>query len=537
MKKHLIYSKLSLLAFFILLVACEQDNNLPKPKDTYVSFTSKIINKPQTRSNDKGWLSGDKIGVFAIKNKALLQSNTIIKNYSNISFTTLNGNGFFEADNEQIYYPKDNSFLDFIAYHPYNPNLTNYNYPIDITKQQDFLYSNNLKGVNQHSSTKTLHFKRMLPKVVFNIAEKNNNALNNLKVYINEVKTKASFSLSTGSFTVNNASVKNVALNVTGSSTNLKATSFLLPSKQNIINIRIEIGTNKVYSYTIPNALESGKIYTYDIKLDKVSLEVTPKKDYTEIPYYTAGGKAPNSYEARHEITNLSWLNSSYLSNYTKNKIRNYTVLYDIKNHIPYWIAYPMHPVYLKSGNRTDYWDYDPKVPKQYQPNILNNSYSTSTYNRGHMLASADRSATKSLNRTTFYATNMVPQNRKMNGGKWNDLEQKVRYWCKQQAYDTLYVVTGSILPPKGQIKYTTDKHGKKVAVPEYLYKALLRQEKSTKKYYSIAFKMKNENTGVPYQSSMISVSELEKATGFTFFSNIPNAEKVKEQKNMINWK
>ena len=130
----------------------------------------------------------------------------------------------------------------------------------------------------------------------------------------------------------------------------------------------------------------------------------------------------------------------------------------------------------------------------------------------------------------------MVPQDVKMNGGVWNNLEQDLRSWVENSRYDTLYVVTGSILAQQGQIEYTNDKSGKRVAVPKYLYKALLKQEKSNKKWHSIAFKMDNKNNANSYKNSIVSVAELEEETGFTFFPNLTDATEVKKQKSMTHW-
>ena len=153
------------------------------------------------------------------------------------------------------------------------------------------------------------------------------------------------------------------------------------------------------------------------------------------------------------------------------------------------------------------------------------------------MLASADRSATRDLNRTTFYVSNMAAQDVQMNSGVWNDLEQDLRNWVEDSRYDTLYVVTGVILPPKGQIEYTTDVDGKEVAIPEYMYKALLKQEKSNKKWHSIAFNMKNISSGTSYDKNIVSVAELEELTGFTFFPNLGAATEVKSQTSLSHWR
>ena len=64
----------------------------------------------------------------------------------------------------------------------------------------------------------------------------------------------------------------------------------------------------------------------------------------------------------------------------------------------------------------------------------------------------------------------------------------------------------------------------------------LLKQEKSTKKWHSIAFKMDNESNAKSYKNSIVSVAELEAETGFTFFPNLGDATEVKKQKSLTHW-
>ena len=133
----------------------------------------------------------------------------------------------------------------------------------------------------------------------------------------------------------------------------------------------------------------------------------------------------------------------------------------------------------------------------------------------------------------------MAAQETKMNNGVWNELEQKVRTWAEQSAYDTLYVVTGSILPnPPKAIQYTYDNSNKKTAIPEYMYKVLLRKHKSSGNYNSIGYKMENRNSGVKYYNSVVSVKQIEEETGFTFFPMLPPevADEVKQQTNTTYW-
>ncbi|MCI1647975.1 MAG: fimbrillin family protein [Bacteroides sp.] len=533
------------LLLYLLVVAlfgCSSKGTLhDTDEQTPVYFSSTVSDNSFTRVSGTNWSDGDQIGVFAIQHaKALLNTN-IYGDCDNAPFST-NSNGVFYSTGANIYYPQDDSALDFIAYYPYKSSITNYTYPIDLSKQEDVLYSNNLSGLTQSNSNATLAFKHILSKIIFSVKADNTDAsLNGLSATIEGGKTKATLSLANGELTIDETSNGTTAAVVTGSGNNEKEVEIIaLPSnKANELTAKFIIN-GQTYTYVVPDPLVAAKVYKYDITLQGVPPTVKKTSSYMEIPVYTSAETAPHSVSVLHMVGSTSWLNSNYT--YTNNNIRNYSILYDTEDRVPYWVAYPLYPIYLATGNRTDAWDYDPDIDKTLQPNLSSTWRQSGTnYNRGHLLASASRNATTSLNKTTFYYTNMCPQEGSMNSGTWADLENKERAWCQDAAYDTLYAVTGCILPEAPEtISTVNDVDGKPSVVPKYLYKALLRKNKASGNYTSIAFRMENANTGIPYYNAkyVISVSELEKETGFTFFPNLPDdiASTVKSNTDLTNW-
>ncbi len=202
--------------------------------------------------------------------------------------------------------------------------------------------------------------------------------------------------------------------------------------------------------------------------------------------------------------------------------MRNYTMLYDTQMRVAHWVAYPLTSGYLGATKRTDDWQYDPLVKMEYQPELFV-AY-RGGYSRGHQLPSADRTYSADENRTTFYFTNMTPQNYVLNSGIWADLEAKIRTWARHSSVDTLFVVTGAMLQTATDktIEYTRDSRGMSVAIPKYFYKALAQKRGST--YHTIAFKMKNTtpNQYDSFKNYSLSVSQLEVETGFTYFPTLP---------------
>ena len=217
---------------------------------------------------------------------------------------------------------------------------------------------------------------------------------------------------------------------------------------------------------------------------------------------------------------------------------RNYSILFDTKNHSPRYVAFPMYPGVTGSAKRTNQWDFDPDLSTSVQPD-LNKSY-FGHWSRGHMLASSSRTASRRLNATTFYFTNMIPQNQDQNGGQWNQLENKERAWAQQiSKYDTLYVVCGPVYS-KEPLQMTKDRAGKQIPVPDATYKVFLRQEKSTGNWHSIGFIMPNRSlSGTKYSAYAVPVSEVERQTGLQFFTHLPKdkAVGIKSQNDPSHWR
>lgn len=218
---------------------------------------------------------------------------------------------------------------------------------------------------------------------------------------------------------------------------------------------------------------------------------------------------------------------------------RNYSILFDKKNHSPRYVAFPMYPGVIGNSGRTDRWDYDPELSRSIQPN-LSKSYKTRGLTRGHMLSSGSRTASRPLNVTTFYYSNMVPQNQSQNSGQWQQLENKERAWAQQVSkYDTLYVVCGPVYS-KEPLQMTTDRDGKQIPVPDATYKVFLRQEKATGNWHSIGFIMPNSSlSGTKYDAYAVPVSEVERQTGLQFFTHLPKdkAVGIKSQNDPSHWR
>ena len=238
--------------------------------------------------------------------------------------------------------------------------------------------------------------------------------------------------------------------------------------------------------------------------LAHISTKRTVTAGFTELP-------------KMYDIENTIFI-THYLPEEDNRNIRNYSILYDTIQKVSYWVAYPLHEIYLGNSGRTDAWNYDPLVARHLQPRL---NRGITGFDRGHQLPSADRTYSRAGNATTFYFTNMTAQNASLNQGAWATLENRVRTWVA--LCDTLYVVTGAMLD--SEIEYAQDNDGQDMAIPKYYYKAIA--QKRGVNYYTIAYKFENISpVNKNIDAYQMTVTELEEKTGFVFFPTLPKEAK-----------
>ena len=297
-------------------------------------------------------------------------------------------------------------------------------------------------------------------------------------------------------------------------------------------------------------------------------------RSWAEQPYYQNGSSLIHK-------TYYTTLN-------TGRRVRNFSVCYDTSKICSRWVAYPAHNLYTSprdyqvggtTQGRTNAWAFDdavtqyayssnwstayeivstynsaldayntytnPIIPQSKQADIRFTSGIGGGYARGHMLPSADRYNTWNTNAQTCYSTNIMAQDYDFNSGSWGNLENEVR---TKICSDTLYVVVGTLF----ENNKTVSRNGRTISVPSHCFKLLLRTKKgNTGKHISdiksadelmcIGFIFENTSAAASAElkNSTISVAEIERRSGFSFFRNLdPSiADKVKAQNNFSEWK
>lgn len=527
-------SLLGIVLSLSILQSCQNDETniiQNEVNNKGITFSSIIDDAQNSRAYDTSWEANDVIGVFMLANsdKNVLDTN--------IPYATSKGDGYFVSQNSPIYYPEDNSAVDFIAYYPYSETIDYKNYPINLSNQTkqnaiDLMTAVNLTNRQLTSPQGNLQFKHLLAKLVLNLKSTSGSSLKGIKASISGLKVKGTANLSDGTITPSGEATT-FSLFINEKAT--QAEAILLPQDlSGKLKIKLELnGQSKEIETEIAGSIEQGNKYIYNVNVNYQGGEITtdPQAKYTrwtETPLITESQLAQSNIKYITHYTGETY-EDSRLKNIP---IRNYSLLYDTDLKIAYWVAYPLCNWYINgSGKRTDAWDYDPQVSKSLQAN-LSSSYPAKNYDRGHQLPSGDRLRSNAINAQTFYYTNMTPQtDKKLNQTIWADLEDAVRGWSS--GTDTLYVVTGAMPTTSTDrtIQYTTDRDGKKIAVPKYYFKVLAR--KVNGQYQTVGYKLNNVSyNDRDFNIGLVSVKELEEMTGFTFFPDQPEiTESIKSQK------
>ena len=200
------------------------------------------------------------------------------------------------------------------------------------------------------------------------------------------------------------------------------------------------------------------------------------------------------------------------------------------------WVAWKLHRGHLGSSDRTDAWQWDPRIPVGYRP--TQQDFGANGYDRGHLCPSADRTFSREMNAETFMYSNMTPQNPNLNQQIWASLETRERGWVSN-GFDTLYICAGGTILKTADISgYTTPS---RMPVPKYNFKVILRKKAANGEYDAIGFWFENRSYSPRTQvgvTEVRTVRQIEELTGIDFFYNLPQAiqDEVENQFRPQDW-
>lgn len=208
------------------------------------------------------------------------------------------------------------------------------------------------------------------------------------------------------------------------------------------------------------------------------------------------------------------------------------TMSYNRDRGTPNWVSWHLADEWVGSLARVDTFRPDPQVPPQWY-RVTHIDYSSSGFDRGHMVPNADRDPETSMpiNQATFLMSNMIPQSPDNNQGPWANMENYLRTLLPA---NELYIVAGGAgTGGTGSNGFANTIAGGHVTVPAATWKVVLVIPKGsddvnrvTAGARTIAVVMPNVQ-GIrndDWQSYITTVDAVEALTGYDFFENVADA-------------
>ena len=193
------------------------------------------------------------------------------------------------------------------------------------------------------------------------------------------------------------------------------------------------------------------------------------------------------------------------------------------------WVAWELNASWLGDARRVGKFAPDEELPADWE-RTKPSDYTGSGFDRGHMTNSEDRSRSPEDNIATFLMTNIIPQSPDNNQGVWVQLENYCRVLARSGK--ELFIISG------GHGQGGIGKNGPratvgqgKVVVPALTWKVILVLDRPNsgvagvdKNTRTIAVIVPNKQ-GIKsdsWQQYVTSVKEVEKLTGYQFFTSVP---------------
>lgn len=204
-----------------------------------------------------------------------------------------------------------------------------------------------------------------------------------------------------------------------------------------------------------------------------------------------------------------------------------YVLSYNKVKGVPNWVSWNLNATQFGTAPRSSNFNADPLLPADFY-HVVTSDYTGSGYSRGHMVTSEERTATVTDNESTFFLTNIMPQQQDLNGGPWLGFETYLQDLAQKENKE-MYIIAGGIFFDD----YTTLKNEGKVAIPSYTWKIAvimnsgqgLADVRSVNDLQVITVIMPNVAgiQNIPWQTFKCTVATVDFYTGYKFLDKLPD--------------
>lgn len=181
---------------------------------------------------------------------------------------------------------------------------------------------------------------------------------------------------------------------------------------------------------------------------------------------------------------------------------------------------------------RSDNFRPDFRIPEMFRADLAD--YRNSGYDRGHLVASANKKETEIQNSETFLLSNMSPQEPVFNQYIWKKLEEAVRQLDGQETIFETYVICGPIFYFDVEVLMigAEDDNGVTLPIPHAYFKSVLTENhKGTLHMWS--FVMPNKSSDKPLDEFLVPTTKVEKLSGLFLWQRLEGS-KIKREKNRV---
>lgn len=180
---------------------------------------------------------------------------------------------------------------------------------------------------------------------------------------------------------------------------------------------------------------------------------------------------------------------------------------------------------------RLDNFRPDYRIPEMFRADLAD--YAGSGYDRGHLVASADKRETELQNSETFLLSNMSPQAPGFNRKIWRELETEIRRLNNKKNIFETYVICGPIFDFDKPVKSigTEDGNGVSIPIPHSYFKSILT-ENNKGKLHMWSFIIPNKGTNRPLQDFQVATSRVERYAGIKLWNTLVGAVIDREKNN-----
>ncbi|MDE5840647.1 MAG: DNA/RNA non-specific endonuclease [Muribaculaceae bacterium] len=255
-----------------------------------------------------------------------------------------------------------------------------------------------------------------------------------------------------------------------------------------------------------------------------------PKAPPTNTPAESQPGENNDPQPDAPDTSHFEELETVILPEGLASQIKEYTgftLSYNKDNKTPNYVAWELLGTEVCNNvSRTDNFWKDYEIEGCTGPK----DYAGSGCDRGHMCPAADQKWSAEAMNDCFVMANMCPQRHDLNAGAWETLESKERQWAKRDS--AVMIVAGPIYTEDD----TTYFGNAKVRVPGAFFKVLIAPYLSEPR--GIAFVYPHMNCPGNMQDYATTIDEVEKMTGFDFFSTLPDEieNKLESSYSFTDW-